>query len=148
MVITMPTSSSCLILIISLHVAHSGDVYFNGDITSDSTSTFYQSDSIISYNSLTRLKFGSSGILKIQIRSSPSSTWTTTDFETNTSADHVTLQGDGELVIFNSLNEVQWTSNSIAGTAPFRLIVSKDSAAYILDSSDMVVWSTNPSFSE
>eukprot|EP01083_Nonionella_stella_P119624 357765_1 len=144
----MSTFALCLILIISVHMAHSNTVYSNGDITTDSTSTLYQGDSIESYNSLTQLKFGSNGALKIQTRSSSTSTWTNADFNTATSANHVTLQGDGELVVFNASNQVQWTSNSIVGTAPFRLIVSKDAAAYILDSSDMVVWSTNPSFSE
>eukprot|EP01083_Nonionella_stella_P222022 792631_1 len=144
----MSTFALCLILIISVHMAHSNTVYSNGDITTDSTSTLYQGDSIESYNSLTQLKFGSNGALKIQTRSSSTSTWTNADFNTATSANHVTLQGDGELVVFNASNQVQWTSNSIVGTAPFRLIVSKDAAAYILDSSDMVVWSTNPSYSE
>eukprot|EP01083_Nonionella_stella_P309585 1097051_1 len=131
----MANSSLFMVVMISLHIAHSRTVYSNGDITSDSTHTLYQSDSIQSYNALTRLRVLSTGELQIQTRSSTSSsTWNLAGFDTETPGDHVTLQNDGELVVFNTLNEVQWTSNSIAGTAPFRLIVSKDADAYILDS--------------
>eukprot|EP01083_Nonionella_stella_P184948 673061_1 len=140
------------ILITTLHVQHSTSAtdYSNGDITSDDTSTLYQGDSIVSYDSLVKLKLAPTGTLVIKTRtSSTTGVWNNAGFDTYTSsAQWMTLESDGELVLYNSQNGIEWTSNSMAGTAPFRLIVSDDVAVYILDSLNTVVWSSNPSFAE
>eukprot|EP01083_Nonionella_stella_P018453 51421_1 len=118
--------------------------YINGDVSSPFT--FYPLDCILSHGSLVRFKMQSAGNVKMQTYSSGS--WSSADWSTNTNpdGDHVDLQDDGKLVVFDAKGGILWQSNSITGTSPFRLIVTDDVETYILDSLNKIVWSTNPSF--
>eukprot|EP01083_Nonionella_stella_P302737 1045081_1 len=119
--------------------------YRNGDVSSPFI--FYLDDYILSHGGLARLMLqGGDG--NLVMRQYASSSWSYGGWATGTdpNGDHVELQEDGGLVVFDATGGVLWQSNSIAGTAPFRLIVTDDVETYILDSSDKIVWSTNPSF--
>eukprot|EP01083_Nonionella_stella_P197540 726189_1 len=120
--------------------------YRNGDVSSPFTLHFQ--DYILSHNDLVRWRFQLDGNFVLHTRFSTSSNDWSSQWATSTEphGDHATLQDDGLLVVFNATGGVLWQSNSIAGTAPFRLIVTDDVETYILDSLDKIVWSTNPSF--
>eukprot|EP01083_Nonionella_stella_P083831 231849_1 len=121
--------------------------YKNGDVSSPFT--FYLDDHILSHSGLVQLVMQlGDGNLVMQKYVYASFSWSYGGWATGTdpNGDHVELQEDGGLVVFDATGGVLWQSNSIAGTAPFRLIVTDDVETYILDSLDKIVWSTNPSF--
>eukprot|EP01083_Nonionella_stella_P129879 394100_1 len=119
--------------------------YRNGEVSSPFTFDF--GDSILSHGGSVRLVMQGDGNLLMQTYSSGSA-WNYADWKTTTKSygHHVNLQDDGQLVVFDDTGGIRWQSNSIIGTSPFRLIVTDDIAAYILDSLNKIVWSTNPSF--
>eukprot|EP01083_Nonionella_stella_P303029 1047243_1 len=112
--------------------------------TNSSAYTLSASDLIFSYNTLVRLKMQNDGNLVLNERFSKSDTtydsrWST---GTNDIGDHVILQTNGQLVVVNGSGSPVWVSHSPTGNSPFRLVISDDAAAYILDSSNDIVWST------
>eukprot|EP01083_Nonionella_stella_P169498 574850_1 len=136
---------SAFILLITLHIqVILCTEYKNGDVSSPFT--FYLDDHILSHDGLARLIMQTDG--NLAMHSSTSGSWSYGGWSagTGSNGDHVELQEDGTLVVFNATGGVLWRSNSITGTAPFRLIVTDDVETYILDSSDKIVWSTNPLF--
>eukprot|EP01084_Bolivina_argentea_P127446 225388_1 len=109
--------------------------YRNGDVSSPFI--FYLDDYILSHGGLARLMLqGGDG--NLVMRQYASSSWSYGGWATGTdpNGDHVELQDDGALLVFDATGGVLWQSNSIAGTAPFRLIVTDDVETYILDSLD------------
>eukprot|EP01083_Nonionella_stella_P169497 574848_1 len=128
---------SAFILLITLHIqVILCTEYKNGDVSSPFT--FYLDDHILSHDGLVQLSMQNNGNLAMS-----DGVWAT---DTDPNGDHVKLQEDGTLVVFDATGGILWQSNSITGTAPFRLIVTDDVETYILDSLDKIVWSTNPSF--
>eukprot|EP01083_Nonionella_stella_P129874 394088_1 len=128
---------SAFILLITLHIqVILCTEYKNGDVSSPFT--FYLDDHILSHDGLVQLSMQNNGNLAMS-----DGVWAT---DTDPNGDHVKLQEDGTLVVFDATGGILWQSNSITGTAPFRLIITDDVETYILDSLDEVVWSTNPSF--
>eukprot|EP01083_Nonionella_stella_P169500 574853_1 len=111
-----------------------------------SSFTLYPQDYIESYGGLARLILQIDGNLVMHKYSFTTDKWSFGDWGTSTNGDHVKLQDDGKLVVFDTAGGTIWQSNSTAGTSPFRLIVTDDVETYILDSLDKIVWSTNPSF--
>eukprot|EP01083_Nonionella_stella_P083830 231847_1 len=119
--------------------------YRNGDVSSPFI--FYLDDYILSHGGLARLMLqGGDG--NLVMRQYASSSWSYGGWATGTdpNGDHVELQEDGGLVVFDATGGVLWQSNSITGTSPYRLIVTDDAELYTLDSVNKIVWSTNPSF--
>eukprot|EP01083_Nonionella_stella_P303028 1047242_1 len=112
--------------------------------TTSGAYTLSTSDLIFSYNTLVRLKMQNDGNLVLNERpdtdSSYSARWSagTNDI----GGDHAILQTNGQLVVVDGSSSPVWTSHSPTGNSPFRLVISDDAAAYILDSSNDIVWST------
>eukprot|EP01084_Bolivina_argentea_P127445 225387_1 len=109
--------------------------YKNGDVSSPFT--LYLDDHILSHGGLAKLVMQSDDGNLAMHKSSPGG-WSVEGWESGTdpNGDHVELQDDGALLVFDATGGVLWQSNSIAGTAPFRLIVTDDVETYILDSLD------------
>eukprot|EP01083_Nonionella_stella_P081065 223124_1 len=128
---------SAFILLITLHIqVILCTEYKNGDVSSPFT--FYLDDHILSHDGLVQLSMQNNGNLAMS-----DGVWAT---DTDPNGDHVKLQEDGTLVVFDATGGILWQSNSITGTSPFRLVVTDDVEIYILDSVNTIVWSTNPSF--
>eukprot|EP01083_Nonionella_stella_P167017 560208_1 len=73
--------------------------------------------------------------------------WATNNVTTETGViggSYVTLQEDGDFVMFDNHSEAIWNSSSLHGSAPFMLMVSESDGVamlYILDSTNNIVWS-------
>eukprot|EP01083_Nonionella_stella_P003154 8997_1 len=112
--------------------------------TTSGAYTLSTSDLIFSYNTLVRLKMQTDGNLVLKERPDTDSSYSTRwSAETNDiGGDHAILQTNGQLVVVDGSSSPVWTSHSPTGNSPFRLVISDDAAAYILDSSNDIVWST------
>eukprot|EP01083_Nonionella_stella_P166806 558866_1 len=125
---------SAFILMMALHIELIlCTQYKNGDVSSPFT--LYLDDHILSHGGLAKLVMQPDDGNLAMHKSSPGG-WSVEGWESGTdpNGDHVELQDDGKLVVFNATEAVLWQSNSNTGTAPFRLIVTDDVETYILDS--------------
>eukprot|EP01083_Nonionella_stella_P029636 81523_1 len=76
-------------------------------------------------------------------RKTATAVWSTND-EGVRYGSNVTLQEDGDFVMFDNHSEAIWRSSSLHGSAPFMLMVSESDGVamlYILDSTNNIVWS-------
>jgi PAN domain len=57
---------------------------------------------------------------------------------------YLTMQGDGNLVAYDSSNGARWASGSNGkGTAPYRLVAQNDGNVVIYDANGVATWATN-----
>eukprot|EP01083_Nonionella_stella_P287303 977893_1 len=139
----------CFIIILCVCAAQEWATPPNKEWPRSGEFTLATGTDIMSYNTLVRLKMHSSGKLILGSRSSTEENTYVEHWSTDTNmkeGSYAELHSNGQLVLKRQ-NKTMWSSHSPAGTAPFRLVVSDDVAAYILDSSNNIVWSTNPLYS-
>eukprot|EP01083_Nonionella_stella_P097248 273326_1 len=116
---------STFLLMVSLHIRLIlCKQYINGDVSNPFT--FHPQDHVVSHGGLARFILQEDGNLVMHKYVYSSGSWSYGDWATSTNGDHVELQDDGQLVVLNVTGGILWQSNSIAGTSPFRLIVTVD----------------------
>eukprot|EP01084_Bolivina_argentea_P078928 143240_1 len=111
--------------------------------------TMYIQDSVYSKYGYCRFNVQSDGNLALHSRpDNTSGDWSFAGWSAHTgsSGNSVTLQNNGDLVVFDSNSIVLFNSSSKHGIKPFRLVASDDIFGYIIDSLDNIIWITDEKF--